>query len=369
MAGDTIATIMKQTTKKKIAVITCKDDPDYVRARALRNALKTFDDLEVIVIKNKSKGIRRYAEVLDGIIKVRFKQNPDAYLLTFRGYELIPLLQILAWPKPIVFDEFINLYEWTIQEHKKFEEDSLPAKMLNAWWSFILKRNKVILADTQAHAEHSSKTSRVPLEKYVAVPVGTDQALFTPAKVSKTKNKFTVFYYGNMLPLHGLEYAIRAAELLKDKPEVEFLFVGGKEEAERRVKQAQAKGAHIQYKKWVPFEDLPQVIRDAGVCLGGPFGNTVQSQFVVTGKTYQFLACGAPTIIGASEASSEFKDGTNSLIVPQGDAKALADKILWAYEHPKDLEKIAANGRKMFETNFSDEAIARSLAPVIDQIF
>ena len=115
---------------RKIAVITCYPDPDYVRARALRQALQALPDLDVLVIKNKSRGIKRYFEVIAQIIATRVTKRPDVYLLTFRGYELIPLLQILAWPKPIIFDEFINLYEWAVEEHHKVRQGSLPAKLL-----------------------------------------------------------------------------------------------------------------------------------------------------------------------------------------------------------------------------------------------
>lgn len=353
--------------KIKVAIITCYRDPDYIRARTLRTGFASFPNIETHVLKNTATGIMRYAQVLWGVIKLRFTVRPDAYVLTFRGYELVSFLQVLAWPKPIVFDEFINLYEWTVQEHHKLKAGGVLARTLNIWWGFVLRRCKIILADTPAHAEYSARISRVPRAKYMPVPVGADETLFRPGAARKESGKFRVFYYGNMLPLHGLEYALAAAEQLKDEPNIEFLFVGGKELARQQVERARKNGANVTYKKWIPFEDLPQVIRDSDLCLGGPFGNTVQSQFVVTGKTYQFLACGSPTIIGASTAASEFHDGKDCLIVPQGDATALSQKILWAYKHPKDLSNIAQHGCALYERQFSALAIARALAPVVRQ--
>ena len=358
----------------KIAAITCYHDPDYVRARSLRAGLQQIAGVQTIVVKNSHTGLLRYPEVLWALWKVKREQRPDAYLLTFRGQEILPFVLLIAGKKPVWFDEFIVPGAYARGEHHKRTPAILVkhalarvSEPLYNWW---LHRCKAILADTQAHAEVSAKAARLNLSKYTAIPVGVDEKLFKPGAAKPDSETFQVFYYSTgMQPLHGIDTVLAAAELLKDNEHIQFLLVGGKRPMRLKVEEAVKNGARAHYVSWIPFADLPGVMRSSGICLGGPFGNTPQANHVVTGKTYQMIASGAPVIVGASVATSEyFVNEKNALVVPQADPEALAKAIVWASEHPHDLAEIAENGRKLFEKEFSTQAIARRLQPLIDAI-
>src|SRR5680860_564646 len=128
---------------KKICIITCYKQPDYIRAKTLRSALRRMPDIELIVLKNSHKGILRYIEVLIKIIVIRKKHNPDIYILTFRGYEMLPITRIITLGKKFVFDEFINLVEWTVYEQKKIKPSGIISKLLKASYRFWLKSTDV----------------------------------------------------------------------------------------------------------------------------------------------------------------------------------------------------------------------------------
>jgi glycosyltransferase involved in cell wall biosynthesis len=290
------------------------------------------------------------------MLKLRLRGAADAYVITFRGQELLLFLPLL-WPKPVVFDELINSEEW-LKEHHKLRDGTLGTWLFSRLYSLLVHQCRYILADTDAHAAYSSQLSRIPRDRYVTIPVGTDEAVFKPAVWHAPKGQFQVFYVCTMLPLHGLQYVLDAAVALKDHPEISFLLAGGGKQARDAMEAARAQGAQIDYKEWIPFEQLPEVIAESGISLGGPFGNTLQSQFVVTGKTYHFLAAGAPALIGQNKVLDGFADKENCLVVPQGDAQALAATIEWAYNHPEQLEKIGKRGRQLFEQRFTTQHIA-----------
>lgn len=348
-------------SKPSIAIVNCYKQPDYVRAVSLRQGLRDSDVFEnVIVVKNTHTGVQRYLDVIIELIKVRFTQNPDVYLLTFRGYEILPFLMLIALGKKVVYDEFINPYEWFVYEHKKFSASSLPGRLLKSAFQFMGRHVTTILADTQSHADYSAELMDIPIQKYKAIPVSTDEETFQPI-APRQHDGFRVLYYGNMLPLHGVQYVIDAATKLADHKDIIFHLVGGKEEVARRVEDAVAEGAHIEYDEWIPYAQLPEAFAQSDLCLGGPFGGTVQSQFVVTGKTYQFMAAEKPAVIGANKESHVFKDGIDSLIVPEANPDALAEAILWAKDHPMELQKIAAAGRQLYEKEFSNKRVADDL--------
>lgn len=350
---------------KSITVITCQPDPDYVRALVLRVGIKKMPKAKVSIIKNKHLGILRYPEVAYKILRNRFVENPDVYILTFRGYEMLPWLLLVATGKCVIFDEFINAFEWVTYEHKIFSPKSTLGRVFNTVYGFLLRRCDAILADTDAHAAISSELSGVPKNRYLTVPVSTDETLFFPASRIFESGNFNVFFYGNILPLHGIDIMINAALQLKNELSINFVFIGGKSKHRAAIEQAIFDGARILHKRYVPLAELPNYIHGASLCLGGPFGDTFQSQYVVTGKTYQFLAAGAPTVIGASKASRLFKDKENSLVVPQGDSCALATAILWAHRHPESLAGIGKAGRKLYEDAFSNQIVTDCLATLL----
>ncbi|HEY5806047.1 MAG TPA: hypothetical protein VIS56_01510, partial [Candidatus Saccharimonadales bacterium] len=229
----------------KIAVITCYDQNDYVRARVLRTAFAAVPGVEALVIRNENKGLLRYLEVPYKILVARFKQRLDAYVIAFRGYEMLPFVLAVKGRKPLIFDEFINAAEY-LEEHNKLNTKSGIGKFFVKAYAWLLSRCRFILADTQAHADYSAKLCGLPVEKFRAIPVGTDESLFHAApKTSAAAHKpFTVFFYGNgMTPLHGLNYLLDAAIMLKDNPNITFNLVGGKEKGETACNAAIAKGA------------------------------------------------------------------------------------------------------------------------------
>ena len=355
----------------KVAVITCYKDPDYVRARTLRAALKLIPDVEIIEIKNSSAGFRRYFEVLKEVSAVKRQEKPDVFLLTFRGQEILPFVQILIGRTPLIFDEFIVPLSWATDEHRALTPKNLVMMTLSLLSKPLYKswlwRCRVILADTKAHAELSSQLAQLPLNRYQVVPVSTDETVFKPIdyKAASAKEAFEVFFYGNMLPLHGLSHVLEAAEWLADDSRVHFTIIGGGERTLKAVQAATARGARIRFLPWLPFEKLSKEIAKSQLCLGGPFGNTPQANRVITGKTFQFIAMGLPTVVGKSKVTARFIDKENALVVPQADAEALAAAIRWAADHPKELTKIAHEGQALYQKYYSNKEVAKALVPAL----
>ena len=354
----------------KLVIISCYDQIDYVRALSLRPAFAAAKNTQTIIVKNKHKGLLRYLEVPYKILKSKFRDRPDAYVITFRGYEMLPFVLLVKGRKPLIFDEYINAAEY-LQEHNTLPMQSRLGKLFLWWYSGLLRRCRFILADTQAHADYSASLTKIEPKRYVALPVGTDENLFYPTAATHTPSKdgtFRIFYYGVMRPLYGLEYILEAAVSLgKTHPHVVFTISDPRGDQAAVLEAAIAKGARITvHTGWIPFETLPKREIEADLCIGGQFGRTLQSQFVVATKTYQYLACAAPALIARNLTASEgFEDKKNCLMVPQADSAAIAKAIAWAAEHPKELRTIGREGRKLYEARFSQAIIAKEVQRMV----
>lgn len=349
----------------KVAVVTCYKQPNYVRAVSLRDAVRR-EGFELIEIKNTTVGIMRYWEVMLRLLMARLRKRPDIYILTFRAYEILLPARIMTLGKPLVYDEFINPYEWLVLEHKKLSSNGVGAKLFLRLYSLLLRTPSAVLTDTTSHANLSSRLTGIPPKRFTTIPVSTDEANFRrpPTRAGASSDRLKVFYYGNMLPLHGLRVAVEAAEALYDK-EIDFLFVGGGKRERELCEAARARGANITYRAWIDYEELPHTIASMDLCLAGPFGGTEQGKYVITGKAYQFLHMEKPIVIGENKESHTFSNRQNCLIVKQNNVKSLSKAIEWAATHRKELAEIGLRGKMLYDQKYSNKIVSAMLGDLL----
>ena len=353
---------------KTVCVVSCYK-PGYVRGEVLFHAASEVPGYSVIRVANKHRGLLRYPEVIWKTWQVRRHSNPDIYILAFRGYEILPFIRLLSHGRKLIFDEFINLLEWLSLEHQRVHTGSVAYRIIYTYYRYLLRKVDAIMCDTQSHAELSSEIMSLPKSKYRTVYVGADETVFTKTIDNKLKkfDKFTFIYYGSMLPLHGADIAVNAM-VAAQLPKAQLVMVGGGQDIANLCNQATQKGAHVVHVPWIEYTDLPSMVRAANVCLAGPFGDTAQSQYVLTGKLFQMLQLGRATIIGKNKESYIFSDKKNTLLVKQGDSKALAQVFRWAYENQQLLGNIGKSGHELYEAKLSNEKISHQIKVVLDQL-
>lgn len=62
------------------------------------------------------------------------------------------------------------------------------------------------------------------------------------------------------------------------------------------------------------------------------------------------------------------RNGDNGLVFPSGDAAALAEKMKWAAEHPKERQTMGEKARVIYEENFSLSAFEKNLCIAVDEV-
>jgi glycosyltransferase involved in cell wall biosynthesis len=366
--------------KLKVCYVLSYRAPDYTRTATLVAALRTLPNVELTVIKNRSAGVARYWQTFAQLVKHRFHSKPDVFILGFRGQEVFGLFYPLMRGRPIIFDEFINHHDWIVDEHSKFGPfGKALVSVLDTYMRWVVRRCAYVLEDTPAHADLSRAMYHAPAEKIVSIPVGAEETLFKPQPAKKKAakaDKFEVFFYGNMLPLHGFDVILDAIKKLGRDGKLtgmHFTLVGGKgkpammELVETFIAE-HSLGDFVTHLPWVEYQKIPDYVAQADVCLGGPFGGTGQARRVITGKTYQFMAMGAPVIIGDTENANLFHDKHDCLIVEQKNPTALAEALLWCQSHPEELRGIGQNGHALYENEFSVAVIAWRLDNLLDSL-
>jgi glycosyltransferase involved in cell wall biosynthesis len=339
----------------------------------LTRALASLDDVDLLVVRNTRRGVSRYPQTVLRVAWGRLRHRPHVWIVGFRGHEIFPLIYPLMAGANIVFDEFVNLHGWLVDERRFVSARAPLTRALDALVRWIMERAAVILSDTDAQADYSSAVYRVPRTKFRIVPVGADESMFFPRQhVPRVDGRLEVLFFGTMLPLHGTNVLLDAIRILHRDgllKAVHFTLIGGRgraREVERLAAFAQELHEGVTHLPWVDYAKLPGYVAAADLCVGGPLGNTPQARRVITGKTFQFLAMGRPTLIGEVDAANEFVDRDNCLLVRQGSAEAVAEAVAWAATHRDELEEIGRRGRVYFDRCFSIAHVGEAVRAALE---
>lgn len=138
----------------------------------------------------------------------------------------------------------------------------------------------------------------------------------------------TVLFYGQLIPLHGVETIIRAAQQTETKP-IQWILIGrGQMESKVRDMLQAHPLPKLKWIPWIPYRDLVKWIHQADICLG-ILGNSEKAGRVIPNKVFQILATGTPLITRDSNAIREIINPETSgiFLIPAADTNALVDAL------------------------------------------
>ncbi len=336
----------------------------YIRNRVLLQALRAHFD--VFVRTTDTPGT--VGRIMTGMAGLAIRRpGYDVCFAGFYGQPLAIALSLLQ-RKPIILDAYVSTYDTLCEDRRWFSPHSPIGRL--AYW--IDRRScqgaRRVVTDTRAHARYFHETFHLPLDKFAPVYVGCDEALFFPRGRAQTdSSRVEVFYYGSFLPLHGADIIVQAAALLRSRPEIHFTLGGsGMGHAAIQQQIAEMDLANIELRDWIPFEQLPDYIARASICLGGHFSTVPKAARVISTKTFQFIAMRRPAIVGDNSATREvFVHGEHVYMVPMGHPAALAEAIGELADDPALRRRLASSGYDLFQRQFSVGAIADSLFSII----
>jgi len=270
------------------------------------------------------------------VLSLRYLAAPkhDVVLVCYPGHLDLWFIRPLAWlrRKPVIWDAFLSAYDTIVLDRKMAKPGSLMARLAYSLdWCACRLCDRLFL-DTPSHAAFFSKTFHISENKVGSVPVGAEDTFTAPqTDRALAAIPFKVLFYGQLIPLHGIQTILKAAELLEGTG-VQISLVGRGQQSVL-VKDWQSKNAStvLQSTDWVPYAALPSFIAAHHICLG-IFSAGDKANRVVPNKIYQVVAMGQPVITRTSDAMSDFV-GANTegfFFVPPEDPEALGAAILEA---------------------------------------
>jgi glycosyltransferase involved in cell wall biosynthesis len=220
------------------------------------------------------------------------------------------------------------------------------------------RKADVVVADTGAHARYFREVFDLAPERVEVCFVGAEDRLFRPGP--RPEVPFHALFVGKLIPLHGLETILAAAALAAEIP---FRVVGSGQLEPLLADRP----ANVEWLPWVEYDELPSEIRSAG-CALGVFGTSAKAGRVIPNKAFQALACATPLVTADTPGARELlTDDLNALLVPAGDAAALAAAVRRLAADAALAGRIGAAGRKAYEAGASEVVLGARWRSVLER--
>jgi len=344
-------------------------DPSYPRNVVLLEGLESAGiEAALLNVPPRTPGFLREARLIGRWTAAL--GSLDALIVPAFGHRDVPLAVALgrASGVPVLFDPLVSRWDTQVGDLGRVRDNSFTSRRLRMSDRVALSLPDLILCDTWEHGDLFSSEYRVPRAKLCRVPVGADQRAFERGRTrtaSAQRAGLEVVFIGGFLPLHGVDVIVEAATLLEARhgPRfASFTLIGDGMTAPRAERDIAARGlTSMRRVPRTPYGEALDALARADVALG-IFGTTPKAGRVVPHKVYQSMAIGIPTVTRRSRAVAEFfRDGEHLVLVPPGDAAALAHALEQLAREPERRAKIGAAGRASVEGHASPARIGALL--------
>ena len=244
---------------------------------------------------------------------------------------------------------------------------------------YLMKRVRKVLMENERARSELVSAGKIEPEKLVVISLGVDTSEFYPdINIDNIKeryglnNKNTVLFSSDIIPRKGVEYLVRAANIVVNQmgyKDVLFLLKGKVSEKEylerihklieeykleKNVKIITGFLLHEDVKKLYVATDiyvLPSLEEPCPTCLLEP------------------LACGKP-LVGTNVGGivTMIKNDWNGFLVEPANEEELAEKIKYLIDHSEKWEEMGRNSRRLAEEEFDWKKIAEKYLEVYEEV-
>ncbi|MFZ5920626.1 MAG: glycosyltransferase [Chloroflexota bacterium] len=241
----------------------------------------------------------------------------------------------------------------------------------NRWWQlatrYTLQRSAFFTSDANVTRDKAVAYGMDP-DRTVVFPWGVDLDHFKPKTEHAPRNmadRFTLFCNRSWEPRYGVDVLARAfVKIAGADPNVELMLLNGGSQAQAIRQILQRGGAldQVTFAGQIPQKELPRYYQMADLYISPSHvdGSSV--------SLMEALACGLPCLVSDIPANREWvRDGENGWLFPDGDAEALADKVMQAIRERRSLPEIGRRARQTAEEKADWPANARKLMDAYNQ--
>jgi len=209
---------------------------------------------------------------------------------------------------------------------------------------YTLRRSDFFASDAEVTRQIAIAFGVNP-DRTVVFPWGADLEHFAPlpGNTGALENGITLLCNRAWEPLYGVDVLARAfVKVAQIRPEVSLLLLGDGSEgaAIRQIIERGGAGEQVTFAGQISQRDLPRYYHMADLYVSASHidGSSV--------SLMEALACGLPCLVSDIPANREWvRDGENGWLFPDGDAGALAARIIDILENRQGLTRVRHTAR------------------------
>ncbi|MBI2041840.1 MAG: glycosyltransferase family 4 protein [Candidatus Nealsonbacteria bacterium] len=333
-----------------------KDIPprDAVYLRGLKE-----NGMTVVDCRDHSPGIKKLWEIFKKYRAVR--NSCDILWVGYTAHILVPLVRLIS-RKKIIFNALGSLYEGIIISRGQASPFSLKALYcwLTDWLAF--HSASVSLVESNEQRKWLMKKFFLPARKLQRAWTGVDDAVFfyDPA-IPKLPN-FTVLFRGGFLPESGVEYAVKAARLLKNE-NVKFKIIGSGLMADKVKKTLQSfDSKNIEwFSEKLNQSQLRIKMQECHLSLGQLSAHDRLNR-TIPHKAFESMIMKIPYLTARNKGILELlQENKTCFACRPADVQDLAAKILEIKNNPEQAGKIADNAFELYQKELTPKILAQEI--------
>lgn len=269
--------------------------------------------------------------------------------------------------KPFVF-ELRDLWPASIVAVGAMEESRM-IRLLEKLELFLYRRASRVVAVTEAF-KHDLVARGIESDKIDVVLNGVDLARYQPMSPDETlrrehglESKFVVGYLGTHGMAHALDKVLEAAEQLRHRDDIVFMFVGAG--AAKADIESRAKALGLENVRFVPRQPKNAMPGYWSLCDLAliPLRDTSVFESVIPSKMFECMAMGIPLLMSLpeGEATGILCDAGAGVCVPPEDPMAMAQAIKELKDDPAQRAALRECGLEAARTYSRDRQAEKML--------
>lgn len=262
-----------------------------------------------------------------------------------------------------------------IESHGDFEESLLLQRRIAfpRFYAAIMSKSAKFALKHADLLRAVSKSTREQLKRWAPgktvhqFATWTDIESFFQVDPEQHKESPEILYAGVLIPRKGIHHLISAfIRVAREFPEAR-LVITGREENKAYTTQLKAQVKKFVLEERVSFVgEVSQATLAAGMQRAGVFVFPSYSEGLPR-VVFEAMATGLPVVASAVSGIPEIvQDGVTGFLVKPGDETALAEKICWVLNHPKEAGEIGMRARGFAKLFFSTTAYVESYREILN---
>lgn len=195
-----------------------------------------------------------------------------------------------------------------------------------------------VICVSEAGKRHLMTNWNVPAEKIVVFPNAVDVERFRPDPEGRAQVRAAlglnanpmIMFVGNFFPWHDVATLLEAfGRVLAGYPHARLVLVGEGAERQAMMRRAAERGLGraVQFTGVVPHADVPRYVAAADIAVV-PYPRMHHELWLSPLKLFEYMASGVAVVASRlGQLTDVLQDGRNGLLVPPGDARAMAAAV------------------------------------------